>query len=122
MKTLGMICVLLVAVALAGVVWAEGYSQTFGLGDGNVVVSNSQANSSWVTVSVAIRYDVSSTGTAEVRRVSQGVNTVLGWCTFTNVTSLVWVPDSSYSFGYGDALVIKTSVSNGVLQVTRRGD
>jgi hypothetical protein len=38
------------------------------------------------------------------------------------VTSLVWVPDSLYSFGYGDALVIGTSVTNGFVQVTRRGD
>jgi len=113
---------LLTVCVLTGTAAAQGFSRTYSLGTGSVVVSNNQANSSWITVAVMIQYAGPSSGTAEVRRVSQGMNVVLGWCTFTNVTSVVWVPDSYYSFSYGDALVIGSSVTNGVVQVTRRGD
>lgn len=101
---------------------AEGFTHTYGLGNGTVAVSNSQANSSWVAVAVMLQYAGPSSGTAHVSRVSQSVRVMLGWCAFSNVTSLVWVPESSYSFSYGDALVVSTTVTNGVLQVTRRGD
>ena len=101
---------------------AEGFTHTFGLGSGTVVVSNSQANSSWVTVAVMLQYAGPSTGTAQVSRVSQGVSVLLGWRAFTNVTSMVWIPEGRYSFGCGDALVVGSTVTNGVLQVTRRGE
>jgi hypothetical protein len=111
-----------VAVVAAADARAQGFTRTYGLGTGTVVVSNGQANSSWVTVAVMIRYPGPRSGTAEVRRLSQGMDICLGWCSFTNVTSVVWVPDSLYSFSFGDALVIGSSVTNGFVQVTRRGD
>lgn len=101
---------------------AEGFTDTFDLGDGTVVVSNGQANSSWVTVAVMLQYAGPTTGTAQVSRVSQGVSVVLGRRVFTNVTSVVWVPEGSYSYGFGDALVVWSTETDGVLQVTRRGD
>ena len=108
---------LLAAAGLAG-----GFSHTYSLATGTVVLSNSQANSSWAPVAVMFGYAEACTGTAEVRRVSQGMTLVLASCSFTNVSSLVWVPDCSYSFGYGDELVIVSSVTSGFVQVTRRGD
>ena len=105
----------------AGAVQAGGFAHTFGLGGGTVAVTNSQANSSWVPLSVMLRYAAPGTGTAEVRRESQGHAFVLAATGFTNATTLVWVPSIQYPFGYGDVLVIESSVTNGVVQVLRRG-
>ncbi len=101
---------------------AGGFGHTYAIGTGTVTISNSQANSSWVPVSVLIRYAAPATGTAEVSRVSQEHEFVLAACTFTNVTSIVWVPDIEYPFTYGDALVIESSATNGIVQILRKGD
>ena len=115
---LGIALILVVpAVLLAG-----GFGHTYAIGTGTVIISNTQANSSWVPVSLLIRYASASTGAAQVSRVSQDFEFVLATCMFTNVTSIVWVPDIEYPFTHGDALVIESSVTNGVVQVLRKGD
>ena len=100
---------------------AQGYAKTFSMAGGSVVVSNDQANSSWVPVSVLLSYRSAATGTAEVWRVSQDFSFQLAMCTFTNVTSVVWVPDVEYPFSFGDALLIRSSATNGAVQVIRKG-
>jgi hypothetical protein len=107
-----------VTLALAGSAWSTSES----LVGGTVTVSNGQANSSWVPVAVLIQYAGPSSGTVDVRRVSQGLNVVLGVCVITNVTSVVWVPDGPYPFACGEALVIGSSETNGLLQLIRRGE
>jgi hypothetical protein len=57
-----------------------------------------------------------------VSRASQGVSVLLGLRTYSNNTSIVWVPEGMYSFGYGESLVIYSSATNGVVQVNRRGE
>ena len=102
---------------------AEGYTHTFPLGTSGVVaVSNSQANSSWTVAAVLWQYRAANTGTVTVSRASQGVSVLLGWRTYSNNTSIVWVPEGVYSFGYGEALLISSSATNGVVQVNRRGE
>ena len=123
MKRLAAVLVAVAVLAGAGAALAgPGWSTTHSLAGGGVTVSNGQANSSWVPVAVMIRYGGASTGTVDVRRVSQGMDVVLGVCSFTNVTSVVWVPDAPYSFGCGEALVVGSSETNGVLQLMRRED
>ena len=85
-------------------------------------LGNRSTTDSWVPVAVLIQYAGASSGTVEVRRVSQGVNVVLGVCAFTNTASVVWVPDAAFSFGAGDVLVIGSSETNGLLQLMRRGE
>ncbi|MDD5706468.1 MAG: hypothetical protein PHR35_11110 [Kiritimatiellae bacterium] len=115
--------VAIVAAALAGTVRAaEGFTDTFDLGDGTVAITNTQANSSWVAVAVMWQYAGPASGTVQVSRVSQGVSVLLGRRVFTNVTSVVWVPEGSYSYGLGDVLVVWSTATEGVLQITRRGD
>ena len=109
----------LVLAAAAG--RAGGFAHTFGLGGGSVSITNAQANSSWVPLSVMLRYAAPATGTAEVRRESQGHAFVLAATGFTNVSTLVWVPSIQYPFNEGDVLVIESSATNGVVQVLRRG-
>ena len=100
---------------------AGGFAHTFDLSSGTVAVTNAQSNSSWIPVSVMLRYAPPGTGTAEVRRESQGHAFVLAATGFTNVTTLVWVPSIQYPFNYGDVLIIESSETNGVVQVLRRG-
>ena len=112
-----------VAVGLAGVVRAGGgWSTSHSLAGGTVAVTNAQVNSTWVPVAVLIQYVGTSTGTVDVRRVSQGVNVAVGSCTFANVSSVVWVPDAAFWFEYGDVLVVRSSETNGVLQLMRRAE
>ncbi len=109
----------LVLAAAAG--RAGGFAHTFGLGSGLVAITNAQANSSWVPLSVMLRYAAPATGSAQVRRESQGHAFVLAATGFTNVSTLVWVPSIQYPFNEGDVLVIESSATNGVVQVLRRG-
>jgi hypothetical protein len=107
-------------LALAGIAGGDAVSRRF-VG-GAVALTNSQANSSWATVAVLIRFDAASTGTATVRRESQGASFVLGTCSFAGATNLVWVPDRDYAFGFGDVLVIESTATNGVVQVMRKAE
>jgi hypothetical protein len=113
--------VLCVAV-VAGAVWAGGWSGTYSLAGGEVGVTNTQANSSWVPVAVLMAFTAPGTGAAEVWRVSGEYSFRLANCVFTNMTTVVWVPDAAYPFGVGEALVIRSSVTNGVVQVIRKGE
>ena len=122
MKRLMVACVSVIVVSLGVALAGPGWSTTHSLAGGAVLVTNEQANSSWVPVAVLIQYAGASSGTVDVRRVSQGVSVVLGLTTFTNTASLVWVPEAAFSFGSGDVLVIRSSETNAVLQLMRRGD
>ena len=102
---------------------AEGFTQTYPLGaSGSLALTNSQANSSWTVAAVMWRYRAASTGTVTVSRVSQGVGVLLGWRAHSNRTSIVWIPEGVYSFGCGEALVVGSTETNGVVQVVRRGE
>ncbi len=118
---LGLAAAAALSLALPVMVRAGGFAHTFGLGSGRVAVTNAQANSHWIPVSVMLRYASPAMGTAEVRRESQGHAFVLAATGFTNVTTLVWVPSIQYPFNYGDVLVIESSETNGVVQVLRKG-
>jgi hypothetical protein len=107
-------------LVLAGIAGGDAVSRRFA--GGAVALTNSQANSSWATVAVLVRFDVAATGTATVRRDSQGASFVLGTCSYAGATNLVWVPDRDYSFGFGDVLVVESTATNGVVQVMRKGD
>jgi hypothetical protein len=120
---LGLLILAAGMVAGGAVRAAEGFSHTFPLGaSGRVAVSNSQANSSWTVAAVLWQYRAAGSGTVTVSRVSQGFSMLLGWRAFSNNTSIVWVPEGVYSFGYGEALVIGSTATNGVVQVNRRGE
>ncbi|MCX6996326.1 MAG: hypothetical protein NTV49_04405, partial [Kiritimatiellaeota bacterium] len=114
--------VMLSLLVMASGAWAEGWSETYSLAGGMVGVTNSQANSSWVPVSVMWKFPSPFTGTAEVWRVSQTESYLLSRCNFRNATTVVWVPDVHYPFGPGETLVLRSSVTNGVVQVIRKGD
>ena len=111
---------LLLAVPLAGM--AGGSAVSYRLDGGVVAVTNTQANSSWAPVAVLVKFDTAATGTATVRRVSQGNTYTLGTCTFAGATNLVWVVDCEYPFGCGDVLRFECTATNGVAQILLRGE
>ncbi len=115
-----LIVALLLCVATAGAVRAQGWAADYSLSNGTVTVSNGQANSSWVPVAALIRFGGASTGSVEILRLSGGGSFRLGNCAFTNVTTVVWTADADYSFGIGEALVIQCTATNGVVQVMRK--
>jgi hypothetical protein len=112
----------MVAVLATGVATAGGFAASYRLDRGVVAVTNAQANSSWATVAVLVRFDAGTNGTLAVRRESQGNTYTLGACTFAVATNLVWVAERDYAFGYGDVLVIESSATNGVIQVMCKGE
>jgi hypothetical protein len=112
--------VAVIGLAVAGIAGGDAVSRRFA-GD-TVALTNSQANSSWSVVAVLVRFDAAATGTAAVRRESQGASYMLGACSYAGATNLVWVPDRDYGFTYGDVLVIESTATNGVVQVMRRAD
>lgn len=114
--------VVLVMALMAGSVWAGGWTETYSLASGSVSVTNSQANSTWVPVALMWKFSSPGTGTASVSRVSQNVSFMLTSYVFTNVTSMVWVPEAAFPFVYGDSLEIRSSATNGVVQVIRKGE
>jgi hypothetical protein len=122
MKRLLVTALLIVAAAMPLLALAAGFSHTSSLEPGSVTVTNAQANSSWVPVSVLIRYAEPSSGSAEIWRISEDFSFELGSCTFSNVTTIVWIPSVAYSFAEGDALKVVSSETNGVVQIMRRGD
>ena len=109
-------------MALAEAAWAGGWTVTYSLAGGTVGLTNTQANSSWVPVSVMLKFAGPCSGSAEVWRGCQDESFILANCTFSNVTTVVWVPDAQYPFVFGDALVIRSSVMSGIVQIIRRGD
>ena len=108
----------LASVAAAGGGWAGTYS----LAGRSVALTNEQANSTWVPVAVLWRFDVATNAAITVERVSQGNAFVLGATSVSNATSAVWVPEAEYPFAVGDVLRIGCTVTNGVVQVIRKGD
>lgn len=113
----GMVAAWVPVVGVAG-----GTASSYRLDRGVVAVTNAQANSSWATVAVLVRYDAGTNGTLAVRRVSQGNTYTLGACTFAVATNLVWVAERDYAFGYGDVLVIESTATNGVIQVMLKAE
>lgn len=112
----------LLLIAVAGATWAGGWSGTYSLASSTVGLTNTQANTSWVPVAVLLAFAEPGSGTTEVWRVSQEHSFRLANCVFTNMTTVVWVPDAQYPFGSGEALIIRSSVTNGVVQVIRKGE
>lgn len=114
--------VAVVMVLVAGSAWAGGWSETYSLRSGGVSITNSQVNSSWVPVALMWKFTSAGSGTLEISRASASSSFPLANCTFTNATSMTWVPEAAFPFGFGEALTIRSSVTNGVVQVIRKGE
>ena len=118
--TMRAICFMAAFLPLA--VRAGGFCTSYRLDSGVVAVTNAQENSSWAVRAVLFSFPAGADGVVTVRRVSDGNAFTLAKRTFTGATNLVWVADSAYSFGFGDVLVIESTVTNGLVQMMRKAD
>jgi hypothetical protein len=107
---------------LGPMAYAQGWTTQHTLVEGQTVIPNQQANSSWLVVSLLISFEEPTTGEIKVYREINGVRHTLGICVFENAVSVVWVPEAKFSFRKGETLVVETSMETGVIQLIRRGD
>ncbi len=111
---------LLAAVLCVGVAIAGGFSKTYSLNTGEVVVANNQKRSSWVPVAILIHYTGSVDTTITIKRINNGNEYLLSTVTLTGVQDVTWVPEADYPFNYGDSLVISTTATSGTLELIQR--
>ncbi len=98
-----------------------GWVTTHPLDSGTVTLTNNQANSVWVPVTVLLRYEAPASGLVAVARESQGNTFLLGLISVSNAMSVVWYPETDYPFIPGDVLQLYSSAKNGRAQVIRTG-
>ena len=116
-----LIAILAIACA-AQLALAGGIASTHSLASGTVAITNAQANSSWSPVAALFHYPALSSGTVELWRVSQGHPYQFASCPFTAASNLVWLADADIPFGKGDVWIARSSVTNGVAQLIRKGN
>ena len=107
---------------LGSLVRAQGWSSAHELEAGQVAVANTQANSSWYVVSMLVAFDEPTTGEIKVYREMDGVRYTLGLVVFENAVSVVWAPETKFSFRRGETLVVVASFEDGTVHLIRRGD
>ena len=110
---------LLVAITSA---LAAGFSKTYSLSTGAVVVTNNQKRSSWVPVALLFHFTEPVDPTVSIKRLSNGTEFLLSTVTLTNVQDVAWIPEADYPFNFGDSLVISTTATNGILELIQRSD
>jgi hypothetical protein len=103
-------------------VFSRGWTTEHVLVDGEVSVTNTQKNSAWVPVAVMVRFEEPTSGQIKVIRENNGRRYTLGICVFTDAVSVVWVPDTAYSFTKGDTLWVESNIPEGVVQLIRKGE
>ena len=109
-------------VAVAGAVHAAPWAQTYPLMGASVAVTNQQANSVWMPEVVLWKFTAATNATLTVTRVSQGNTYLIGSLSVTNASTVVWMPEADFPFEYGEALELGSSVTNGVMQLIRKGN
>ena len=113
---------LLIAVLCVGIAVAAGFSKTYSLASGEVVVANNQKRSCWAPVALLFHFTEPVDPTVSIKRLSNGTEFLLSSVTLTNVQDVTWIPEADYPFNFGDALVISTTATNGILELIQRSD
>jgi hypothetical protein len=109
-------------LAVAGVVYAAPWAQTYQLGGSTVSVTNQQFNTVWMPEVVLWKFAAATNATLTVSRVSQGNTYLIGSLSVTNASTVVWIPEADFPFEYGDALQLSSTVTNGQVQIIRKGN
>ena len=107
---------------IAGAVSAAPWAQTYPLKGATVAVTNQQVNTVWMPEVVLWKFTAATNATLTVSRVSQGNTYLIGSLTVTNASTVVWIPEADFPFEYGDALQMTSTVTNGQIQIIRKGN
>ena len=109
-------------LAVSGTVDAAPWAQTYPLKGSTVAVTNQQFNTVWMPEVVLWKFTVATNATLTVSRVSQGNTYLIGSLSVTNASTVVWISEADYPFEYGDVLKLSSTVTNGQVQVIRKGN
>ncbi|MEI6168526.1 MAG: hypothetical protein WCS52_15190 [bacterium] len=107
---------------VAGVAYAAPWAQTYPLSGSTVAVTNQQANSMWIPEVVLWKFTTATNAALTVSRLSQGNTYLIGSLSVTNASTVVWIPEADFPFEYGDALQLSSTVTNGQVQIIRKGN
>ena len=106
----------------AGAVYAAPWAQTYPLKAATISVTNQQVNTVWMPEVVLWKFTAATNAALTVSRVSQGNTYLIGSLTVTNASTVVWIPEADFPFEYGDALQMTSTVTNGQIQIIRKGN
>ena len=81
-----------------------------------------QKNSSWVPVALLFRFDAPASGTITVERDTGATTFLLTTCVLSNNLHAVWVPEADIPFNLNDVLSITSTVTNGTVEIIRKGE
>lgn len=107
---------------IVSVVYAAPWAQTYPMNGETITLTNQQANSVWMPVVVLWKFSPATNATLSVSRESQGNTYLLGKLSTTNACTIIWVPEADYPFQFGDVLQVTSTVTNGLVQIIRKGD
>ena len=101
---------------------AAGIATTHSLATGAVAITNTQKRSSWVPVALLFRFTAPASGTITVERLTGSTAFLLTGCTLSNNQHAVWVPEADMPFNENDALNITSTITNGTVEIIRKGE
>lgn len=109
-------------VAVVGAALGAPWASTESLDSGIVAVTNGQANSVWAPVAVLWKFSGATNTALTVARVSQGATFLLSSQNVVNASTAIWIAEAPYPFASGDVLRVTSTVTNGVVQIIRKGE
>jgi len=113
---------ILVLLMVASVAYSAPWAQTYPLNGATVTMTNQQANSVWMPEVVLWKFTTATNVALTVSRVSQGNTYLIGSLSVTNASTVVWIPEADFPFECGDALHLSSTVTNGQVQIIRKGN
>ena len=102
--------------------FAGGMSGLHSLASGKVSITNTQKRSSWVPVALLFRFDAPASGTITVERRTGDNLFLLAECLLSNNLHAVWMPAADVPFNVNDVLSISSTVTNGTVEIIRKGN
>ena len=101
---------------------AAGIATTHSLSSGTVAITNTQKRSSWVPVALLFRFAAPTSGAITVERRTGSTAFLLTGCTLSNNQHAVWVPEADIPFNENDSLNITSTITNGTVEIIRKGE
>jgi ABC-type transport system involved in Fe-S cluster assembly fused permease/ATPase subunit len=101
---------------------AAGFSTVHPLSSGTVSITNTQKRSSWVPVALLFRFTDPTSGTITVERRTGATAFLLTVCPLSNNQHAVWVPEADIPFNENDSLNITSTITNGTVEIIRKGE
>jgi len=101
---------------------AAGFSTVHTLNSGTVTITNTQKHSSWVPVALLFRFNAPASGAITVERLTGSTAFLLTGCTLSNNQHAVWVPEADIPFNENDSLNITSTITNGTVEIIRKGE